>query len=102
MLKKNIFVQSAMEFKNIYTIAFCGIFAALAVALKFVASIDIGEFIRIGISDIPGIFVSALFGPFVGGIFWAVLNIVKYLAVPTGPFFPGFTISAMLNGIIFG
>lgn len=94
--------ESLNEFKNVRVLALCGIFMALSVALKFVASIDIGQYIRIGVSDLPGMAVSALFGPAVGGIFWGMLDIVKYLVAPTGPYFPGFTISAALNGVIFG
>ena len=97
-----VWKESMEELKDVRALATCGILAALAVALKFVASIDIGEYIRIGISDLPGMAVSVLFGPATGGIFWAVLDIVKYLVAPTGPFFPGFTISAAVNGVIFG
>lgn len=94
--------ESLNELKNVRVLAICGIFMALSVALKFVASIDIGQYIRIGVSDLPGMAVSALFGPAVGGIFWGLLDIIKYIVAPTGPYFPGFTLSAVLNGVIFG
>ena len=32
----------------------------------------------------------------------AVMDIINYLIKPTGPFFPGFTISAALTGLIAG
>ena len=89
-------------FKDVRVISCCGILAALSVALKFVASIDIGEYIRIGFSDLPAMAVSVLFGPAVGGIFFGMLDIIKYLVAPTGPFFPGFTLSAVASGILFG
>ena len=98
----NIWNDSLQELRSVHVLSCCGILAALAVALKFVASIDIGEYIRIGFSDLPGMAVSALFGPVTGGIFWGMLDIIKYLMVPNGPFFPGFTISAVINGILFG
>ena len=96
------FVSSMQEMKNIRVLTTCGILAAMAVALKYVASIDIGAYIRIGISNMPNIAVSALFGPAVGGIFGGALDIIKYLVAPNGPFFPGFTLNAVLSGIIYG
>ncbi len=101
-MDNNIWTDSIKELRDVYVLSCCGILAALAVALKFVASIDIGEYIRIGFSDLPGMAVSALFGPAVGGVFWGMLDIIKYLVAPTGPFFPGFTLSAVINGMIFG
>lgn len=102
MSVKQSFVLSMSEIKNIRVLTACGILGALAVALKFVASIDIGQYVRIGISNIPGIAVSVLFGPSLGGIFWGMLDVIKYMVAPSGPFFPGFTLCAVLNGIIFG
>lgn len=98
----NIWTSSLAEFKNIKVIATCGILMALGVALKYVASIDIGNYIRIGFSNIPNIVASYLFGPAIGCFFWGALDIIKYLIAPNGAFFPGFTISAAINGIIFG
>lgn len=97
-----VWKSSIYELKNIYCLTLCGILAALTVALKFTASIDIGEYIRIGFSELPAIAASALFGPAVGGIFWGMCDIIKYIVAPNGPFFPGFTISAAVNGIIYG
>ncbi|MBR1629908.1 MAG: ECF transporter S component, partial [Lachnospiraceae bacterium] len=97
-----IWKRSIAEWKEVRALSCCGIVAALSIALKFTASIDIGEYIRIGFSDLPGVAVSVLFGPAVGGFFWGVLDILKYIVAPTGPFFPGFTVSAVMNGILFG
>lgn len=97
-----IWKESLHELRRIQVMACCGILAALSVALKFVASIDIGEYIRVGFSDMPGVAVSVLFGPAVGSIFWGMLDILKYIVTPNGPFFPGFTVSAVLNGVLFG
>ena len=100
--KKNIFKKSIEELKNVPVLAICGVMAALAVALKFTATIDLGQYIRIGFSNLPGILVSALFGPSVGGIFFGVMDVVKFFIKPDGVYFPGFTISAALSGVIYG
>ena len=75
---------------------------ALAMVLNMVASINVGPYVRIGFSGIPNQVVAYLFGPAVGGIFGAALDVIKYLIKPDGAFFPGFTVSAALGGIIYG
>ena len=39
---------------------------------------------------------------FIGGILGGLLDVLKFLIKPTGAFFPGFTISAIISGIIYG
>ena len=60
---KNMFLQSAKELKAVTTLAACAMFAALAMILNQVASIDIGPYVRIGFSGIPNRLVDYLFGP---------------------------------------
>ena len=100
--KKSIFVNSIRELKNVRAVTFCGMMAALAIALNYVASIDIGPYVRIGFSGIPNQIVAYVFGPAVGAIFGALLDIIKFIIKPSGMFFPGFTISAALGGLIYG
>ncbi len=94
--------QSIREFKDLRTVVFCGLMAALAVVLGYVASIEIGQYIRIGFSGLPNQVVSYLFGPAIGSIFGGVLDVLKWAIKPTGPYFPGFTLSAFLGGLIYG
>ncbi len=102
MNMKEIFKESAREFKNLRVLTVCGVLAALGVALKFVASIDIGNFIRIGFSELPNFVVAYLFGPVVGCVFAGVLDILKYIVAPTGAFLPLFTLTACIKSVIFG
>jgi ECF transporter S component (folate family) len=97
-----LFTDSLSEMKSTKTIAFCGVMAALAVVLSLVARIQIGDYIRIGFSELPNILVDTMFGPAVGGLFGGALDILKFIAKPTGAYFPGFTLSAVLGGLIYG
>lgn len=99
---KELYLNSMREFKSPKTLALIGLMAALAMVLGMVATINIGEFIRIGFSGLPNRMVEAMFGPFVGCIFGGALDIIKFIAKPTGVFFPGFTLTAMLGGILYG
>ena len=47
-------------------------------------------------------FVYYLFGPVAGAVYGGVLDLVKYVVKPTGAFFPGFTLNAMLGGVLYG
>lgn len=99
---KQFYLDSVKSMKKTQNLTFCGLMAALGIVLKFVASIDIGPYIRIGFADIPNRMVDFLFGPVVGCFFSGMMDILKYLVKPTGTFFFGFTLDAMLAGIIYG
>ena len=43
-----------------------------------------------------------LFGPVTGCLVGGLSDVIAYIVKPVGGFFPGFTISAMLGGIIYG
>ena len=98
----SLWLRSLGEFKKVNVVAFCGMMCALAMVLNMVASISLGPYIRIGFSGLPNQVVAYLFGPVVGGIFGGTLDVIKYLIKPDGAFFPGFTVSAALGGMIYG
>jgi ECF transporter S component (folate family) len=76
-------------------------FAAISVVLGYF-TIVLGDYIKIGFATVANQFVYYLFGPVVGTFFGGALDILKYLIKPTGPYFPGFTISAAVGGLIYG
>lgn len=96
-----LFTDSYHEFKHVRTITTCAMFMAISVVLGYFTLV-IGDYIKIGFSSISNQFVYYLFGPVVGGVFGGVLDILKYLIKPTGPFFPGLTLSPIMAGVIYG
>ena len=97
-----MFRESAKELRKVQAIAICGVMGALAIVLGYVATIRIGDYIRVGFSFLPNVIIDFLFGPVVGGVFGGAMDIIKYLMNPTGPFFPGFTISAIVGAVLYG
>lgn len=93
--------ESYLELKNIRTITTCAMFGAISIVLGYF-TIQIGDFLKIGFSNIPNQMVAYLFGPVLAPIFGGAMDIVKYLIKPVGGFFPGFTITAILAGMING
>ena len=65
-------------------------------------TLALGDYIKIGFSTIANQLVYYLYGPAVGGMFGAALDILKYLVKPTGAFFPGWTVSAGVAGVLYG
>ena len=99
---KQFYLDSMNQLKVTQNLVICGLMAALAVVLSYVASIDFGPYIRIGFSGIPNRMIEFLFGPIVGSIFGGTLDVLKYLIKPNGPFFFGFTFDAMFASVIYG
>lgn len=99
---KKLYVDSFKEFQVTHNMVICGFMAALAIILGYVASIQIGPYIKIGFSGLPNRIVEFLFGPVVGCIFSGTLDVLKFFLKPDGTFFFGFTFNAMLAGVIYG
>ena len=87
---------------SVQLIVFLGLMGALAVVLSYVGTIHITSYLRVGISDLPNRLTDFLLGPFIGALFGGVMDAVKYLLQLDGPFFPGFTLSAVCGSLIFG
>jgi ECF transporter S component (folate family) len=62
----------------------------------------VGDFLKIGFNFLPNEFVYYLFGPVVGVVYGAALDILTFIVRPAGPFFFGFTLSAIITGFIYG
>ena len=75
-----------------------GIMIALAVVLSKLVSINI-SFLRIGFGFLPIAVLGILYGPVVAAIGYGLADLIGAWLFPTGAFFPGFTVSAVL---IFG
>lgn len=96
-----LFRDSYREMRSLRTVTTMAMFGAVSVILGSL-TIQIGDFIKIGFSSIVNQFVCYLFGPAAGCFYGGAMDILKYLVKPTGAFFPGWTIGAMLAGIIYG
>lgn len=98
---KVLFTDSIQELKNLRTLAVTAMLLAIAVVLGFY-TLQLTDYIKIGFAYIVNEMAGMLFGPAVGGIMGGLADLLKYLVKPTGPFFPGFTISGFCGGMIYG
>lgn len=78
---------------------------ALLVALEIILTRFLSintPFLRIGFGFLPIAMIGILYGPLWAGASYALGDILGMLIFPSGPFFPGFTISAFLTGLVYG
>ena len=88
--------------KDIHALTICGLMGALAIVLSYTTSIELGSYLRIGFSGYANRMVEFLLGPFAGAVFGGVMDVLKFVLKPTGAYFFGFTISAIVSGLIYG
>lgn len=98
---KKLFKDSLHELKNVRTLAVMAMLLAIAVVLGFY-TLQVTDFMKIGFSYIPNELTGMLFGPVAGSLIGGLADLLKYMVHPTGPFFPGFTISGLAGGLIYG
>lgn len=95
------FPDSCREMGNLRTITLIAMLLAISIVLSFF-TIQVSESLRLGLGYLITATMGMLFGPVTAGIAAGVGDIVKYLIKPSGAFFPGFTITAILGGILYG
>lgn len=88
-------------------IALSGVFIAISIILTRVFAIMVPiaglPALRIGFGAIPIQISGILMGPVIGGIVGVIADLLGFIMNPAGGiFFPGFTLTAALNGIIPG
>lgn len=95
------FQQSAKDLRRVPTLAIAGVLIAMAVILASVI-IYLSTTLRVSFSFLPLAVGGMLFGPVVGGVMGAAIDILGYFVHPSGAYFPGFTISTLLTGVLYG
>lgn len=96
-----MFSESAEELKNVRTLSMSAMLTAITVILGFFA-IVIGDFVKIQFYFLTVGMSGMLFGPVISGIIGGLGDILSFIVKPTGTFFPGFTLNAIITGVIYG
>ncbi len=83
------------------TIALMGILMALRIVLSQFLSITTG-FVKLSFFFIPVVIMAILFGPIITGSANAMCDFIGAMLFPAGGlYFPGFTLTAFLSGLIY-
>lgn len=86
---------------GVRAVAVCGMLLALRLILGLF-TVNAGPLLKIGFSYLPVAAAGLLFGPVAGGVVGAAGDVLGYFVRPTGPYFPGFTLTAFLSGFVYG
>lgn len=57
---------------------------------------------KIGFAFVPVVIIAMLYGPFYAGAANGAADFIGAVLFPIGSYFPGFTLTAMLTGVIYG
>lgn len=95
------FRNSTEEIRSVQGLTICAMLLAIKLSISMF-TIQIGNYIKIGFSFLASQLAYLLFGPVVGVIFGAAGDLLSFVLKPTGPYFYGFTISAMVGGLLYG
>ena len=58
--------------------------------------------VRIGFGFLPVALCGIIFGPLWAGVCYSIGDLLGAVIFPTGPYFPGFTLTAFLTGLVYG
>lgn len=82
-------------------LVFTAFMIALEIVLSKLVSVNI-SFLRIGFGFLPIAILAIMYGAWWSGIAYAIGDVIGGFLFPTGAFFPGFTVTSFLTGLIFG
>lgn len=84
-----------------YMIASLGLLISLIVVLSNILSIET-QLLKVTMEFIPKMFMGVLFGPFWTGMGSVIADIIGNTLFAKAPFFIGFTLNKLLEGLIYG
>ncbi|MDR0406020.1 MAG: folate family ECF transporter S component [Clostridiales bacterium] len=88
--------------KKTKKITLAAVFTALTVILKTFTTVFLFRTSKFGFSFVPAVLGSAVLGPLWGGAVGGLSDVLGYFLVRDGAYYPGFTVSAVLKGVIYG
>lgn len=94
-------ITASSEFRNLRSLVFAGLTIALGTVLSSLY-IPVGLNLRITTAFLALALGSMIFGPIVGLSAGLAYDLIGYLFIPATAFFPGYTLSSMLEFFIYG
>lgn len=86
---------------NTRTLAAIALLTALEIILSRFLSISMWN-TKIGFSFLPVVVAAILYGPLAAGTVGALGDFIGAVLFPIGAYFPGFTLTAFLTGLVYG
>ncbi len=99
-MKEKFSLQGA-NIRDVRTLTGSALLITIAVIIDFFRLV-ISNLLEISFEFLAYAVAGMLYGPIIGGMVGGISDIIQYIIRPSGPFFPGFTLNAILSGFIFG
>ena len=96
------FADSLRALSRTRTITTVGLLLAIQMVLSSYGVIEVTDSLKISLAHLALTPTAILFGPVAAGLQGALSDILGFILKPTGPYFPGFTLTACLLGVIYG
>lgn len=98
------FHKSAQLIRKPQNLAVCGMLLALRILLGYFSNLTLAitPDIKIGLTFLPIAIAGILCGPVASGAIGALGDLICFLLVPMGAYFPGWTVNGLLVGILYG
>lgn len=87
--------------QHVVRLVVCGMMIAVDVVLARLASLNTAT-ARLGLALFAAAIVARLYGPVAAVIVHGLSDVIGAVLFPNGPYFPGFTVTAILIGLIYG
>lgn len=100
-MKNNIFKESLRSFKTTQGVALSAMFVAISCVLSFF-KFGITPNVNVTLFFLPISIAAQLLGPLPAVAVGGIADLLGCIIRPTGPYFPGFTLNAMITGLIYG
>ena len=96
------FSESLRALSRTRTITTVGLLLAIQMVLSSYGVIEVTDSLKISLAHLALTPTAILFGPVAATLQGALSDILGFIIKPTGPYFPGFTLTAALLGLIYG
>lgn len=98
------FKSSAKELSKIQSVTICALMLAIRVVLGYFSNLTLGitPDIKIGFNFLPIAITAILCGPVGAMIVGGMGDLLSFLLAPMGFYFPGWTVSGLLVGLLYG
>lgn len=95
--------EKSMSQEKIFNLCCLGLLIAIQVVLARFAAIPVGDMMRFSTSFIPVVIAARKFGILASTAVYGLGDLIGAIVFPTGgAFFPGYTLTAAVVGLIFG
>lgn len=94
-------VQSARELKKTRSLTTLALLVALTVIVDFF-TFQPFQYLHLSFEFVPKAAIGMLFGPVPGMLAGAASDLISFALNPKGAYFPGYTLTAIVSGLIYG